>query len=125
MYFSVWRPRYFRVNTLVTTTEDVLNSLVELKFKQLKTPKTYDKFLKLIKSDKFNGNSFVQDFHIKELLVFNSKIKFYNLEDYKNGTLIIQDKVNFVLYLNFLIFNFLWIQNCFNVPIVYSIYMFN
>lgn len=96
MYFSVWKPRYFRVNTLLTTVEDVLKKLAELKFKQFKTPKTYAEFLKLIKSNKFIGNSFVQDLHIKELLVFNSKVKFYNLEDYKNGNIIIQDKVSFV-----------------------------
>lgn len=82
------------MNTLLTTLEDVLKKLSDLKFKKFKTPKTYAKFLELIKSDKFKGNSFVIDLHIKDLLVFNSKVKFYNLEDYNNGLLIVQDKVN-------------------------------
>lgn len=73
----------------------MLKKLSEHKFKKLDTPKTYVEFLELIKSDKFKANNFVQDFHIKELLVFNSKVKFYKLEEYNNGSLIIQDKVNF------------------------------
>lgn len=85
--------RYFRVNTLVISLEEMLKRLSELKFNKLKTPKTYGQFLDLIKSDKLENNSFVQDFHIKELLVFNSKVKFYTLEEYHNGSLIIQDKV--------------------------------
>jgi len=69
--------------------------LTQLKFNKLKTPTSYVEFLELIKSEKFKGNNYVQDIHIKELLVFNSKVKFYNLEDYKNGSLIIQDKVTY------------------------------
>lgn len=65
----------------------------ELQFNKLKSPKTYVEFLKLIKSNDFKGNTFVQDIHIKEVLVFNSKVKFYNMEQYNNGSLIIQDKV--------------------------------
>lgn len=66
----------------------------KLKFKKLKSPKSYVEFLKLIKSDEFKGNTFVQDIHIKELLVFNSKMKFYKLQEYNNGNLIVQDKVS-------------------------------
>lgn len=95
-FFLVWKPRYFRVNTLITTLDEILKKLLDLKFTKLKTPKTYTKMLDLIKSDKFKGNAFIQDIHIKELLIFNSKIKFYNLEEYKNGSLIIQDKVYFL-----------------------------
>ncbi|XP_025417729.1 probable 28S rRNA (cytosine-C(5))-methyltransferase [Sipha flava] len=91
---KVWKPRFFRVNTLLTTLEDVLKKLSDLKFKKFKTPKTYAEFLELIKSDKFKGNCFVIDIHIKDLLVFNSKVKFYNLEDYNNGLLIVQDKAS-------------------------------
>lgn len=69
--------------------------MTQLKFNKLKTPTSYVEFLELIKSEKFKGNNYVQDIHIKELLVFNSKVKFYNLEDYKNGSLIIQDKVTY------------------------------
>lgn len=72
----------------------MLKRLSKLKFEKLETPKTYKKFLELIKSDKLKYNTFVQDFHIKELLVFNFKVKFYKLEDYNKGFLIIQDKVN-------------------------------
>lgn len=92
-FYLVWRPRYFRVNTLLTTLEDVLKKLADLKYKKLKTPKSYAEFLELIKSENFKTNTFVQDIHIKELLVFNSKVKFYKLEEYKNGSLIVQDKV--------------------------------
>lgn len=88
------KPRFFRVNTLLTTLEEILEKLSKLKYKKLETPKSYAEFLELIKSDKFKGNVFVQDVHIKELLVFNSKVKFYKLEEYNNGSLIIQDKVN-------------------------------
>lgn len=74
--------------------EDALKRLSKLKFKKLKTPKSYVEFLKLIKSDEFKVNTFVQDIHIKELLVFNSKMKFYKLQEYNNGNLIVQDKVS-------------------------------
>lgn len=92
--FLVWKPRYFRINTLFITVEDALKRLSELKFNKLESPKSYVEFLKLIKSDEFEGNTFVQDIHIKELLVFNSKMKFYKLELYNNGSLIVQDKVS-------------------------------
>eukprot|EP00102_Acyrthosiphon_pisum_P026526 XP_016663736.1 PREDICTED: probable 28S rRNA (cytosine-C(5))-methyltransferase [Acyrthosiphon pisum] len=89
------KPRFFRVNTLLTTLEKILEKLSELKFIKLKTPKSYAQFLELIKSDKFKGrNVFVQDIHIKELLVFNSKVKFYEIEEYNNGSLIVQDKAS-------------------------------
>lgn len=92
-FFLVWKPRFFRVNTLLISVEDMLKKLAQLKYIKLKTPKLYTSFLELIKSDKFVANTFVQDIHIKELLVFNSKVKFYKLEEYNNGSLIIQDKV--------------------------------
>jgi len=101
LYFSVKKPRFFRVNTLVTTLEEVLEKLSKLKFNKLTSPKSYAEFLELIKSDKFNGkNVFVQDIHIKELLVFNPKVKFYELEEYNNGSLIVQDKVKFIFLNN-------------------------
>jgi len=97
LYFSVLIPRFFRVNTLLTTIEKILEQLSNLKYIKLKTPKSYAQFLELIKSDKFKEkNVFVQDIHIKELLVFNSKVKFYEIEEYNNGSLIVQDKVNFM-----------------------------
>lgn len=71
--------------------------LSELKFIKLQTPETYGKFLELIKSDNLKHNTFVEDFHVKELLIFNSKIKFYKLKEYNNGSLIIQDKVNILI----------------------------
>lgn len=95
--FSGLKPRFFRVNTLLTTLEKMLEKLSKLKFIKLKSPGSYVEFLELIKSDKFKGrNVFVQDVHIKELLVFNSKVKFYEIEEYNNGSLIVQDKVNLV-----------------------------
>ncbi|XP_060847324.1 26S rRNA (cytosine-C(5))-methyltransferase nsun-5 [Rhopalosiphum padi] len=94
-HVKVKKPRFFRVNTLVTTLEEVLEKLSKLKFNKLTSPKSYAEFLELIKSDKFNGkNVFVQDVHIKELLVFNPKVKFYELEEYNNGSLIVQDKAS-------------------------------
>ncbi|XP_050444058.1 28S rRNA (cytosine-C(5))-methyltransferase [Adelges cooleyi] len=91
---KAWKPRYFRVNTLLTTVDDVLKKLAEHKYKKLKSPATYSDFLELLKSKKFSKNCFVQDLHIKELLVFNPKVKFYKLEEYNNGSLIIQDKAS-------------------------------
>ncbi|XP_015371013.1 PREDICTED: probable 28S rRNA (cytosine-C(5))-methyltransferase [Diuraphis noxia] len=94
-YTKGLKPRFFRVNTLLTTLEEILEKLSKLKFIKLKSPKSYVEFLELIKSDKFKGkNVFVQDIHIKELLVFNSKVKFYEIEEYKNGSLIVQDKAS-------------------------------
>lgn len=86
------------MNTLVTTLDAILKKLSDLKFNKFDTPKTYSEFLDLIKSDKFRGNTFVQDIHIKELLVFNSKVKFYKLDEYNDGSLIVQDKVYFVYF---------------------------
>ncbi|KAE9522864.1 hypothetical protein AGLY_016733 [Aphis glycines] len=92
---KVLKPRFFRVNTLMTTIEEILEKLSKLKFNKLESPKSYAEFLELIKSDKFKAkNVFVQDVHIKELLVFNSKVKFYELEEYNNGSLIVQDKAS-------------------------------
>lgn len=95
------KPRFFRINTLLTTLEKILEKLSELKFIKLKSPKSYAEFLELIKSDEFKGKKvFVQDVHIKELLVFNSNVKFYEIEEYNNGSLIVQDKVNFIFSSN-------------------------
>ncbi|XP_050529715.1 28S rRNA (cytosine-C(5))-methyltransferase-like [Daktulosphaira vitifoliae] len=94
MPLKTWKPRYFRINTLLTTLEDVLKKLTVNKFKKLKTPSNYNDFLELLKSKKFTKNCFMQDIHIKELLVFNPKVKFYKLEEYKNGNLIVQDKAS-------------------------------
>uniref|UniRef100_A0A2H8TMR2 Putative methyltransferase NSUN5 n=1 Tax=Melanaphis sacchari TaxID=742174 RepID=A0A2H8TMR2_9HEMI len=92
---KAFKPRFFRINTLITTLEEMLEKLSKLKFIKLETPKSYAEFLELIKSDKFKKkNVFVQDVHIKELLVFNSKVKFYELEEYNNGSLIVQDKAS-------------------------------
>lgn len=99
IFFSDSKPRFFRVNTLLTSLKDMLQKLSELKFVKLKTPTTYAELLELIKSDKFNSNTFVQDVHIKELLIFNSKVKFYKFNEYNNGFLILQDKVTFEFYL--------------------------
>lgn len=94
-YTKGLKPRFFRINTLLTTLEKILEKLSELKFIKLKSPKSYAEFLELIKSDEFKGKKvFVQDVHIKELLVFNSNVKFYEIEEYNNGSLIVQDKAS-------------------------------
>lgn len=94
----VSRPRFFRINTLKTTVEDIIKKLNKYKYQQLKTPVTYAKFLELIKSTEFKPNTFVQDIHIKELLVFHPQLKFYTLEEYNNGSLIVQDKVRILFF---------------------------
>lgn len=86
-----------------------MKKLSDLQFQKLKSPKSYTEFLELIKSDKFKGKAFVQDVHIKELLVFNSKVKFYKLEEYNNGSLIVQDKVN-LEFLNNNDVSYVWIN---------------
>lgn len=98
--FSVSKPRFFRVNTLVTSVEDMLKKLTELKYEKLKTPDTYAKFLELIKSNQFKPNTFVQDIHIKELFVFHPNVKFYKIKEYNDGALIIQDKVRIIFFNN-------------------------
>lgn len=78
----------------------MMKRLTKLKFTKLKTPLTYVKFLKLIKSNEFKLTDYVQDIHIKEIFVFHPKMKFYKIKEYRNGSLILQDKVRIILFNN-------------------------
>lgn len=80
-------PRYVRVNTLMTTVEDVVDCMKR------------DGFIYLgqaVRLDNLNlkGKNFVRDLHLPELLAFSPKTDFHDHFLYKAGHIILQDKAS-------------------------------
>lgn len=86
-------PRYVRVNTLVSTVENVCNHLINEGWKQIKSKKKrgYDAFIEKVKS--LNEDEFMLDFHLDFLLVFHPNAQFQDHELLHNGSILLQDKV--------------------------------
>ncbi|XP_056592427.1 probable 28S rRNA (cytosine-C(5))-methyltransferase [Triplophysa dalaica] len=81
-------PRFVRVNTLKTTVEDVIDYLKREGFTYQGTA------CRLEDLDQLSGKSFLCDLHLKDLLVFSSKMDFHNHFLYKAGHIILQDKAS-------------------------------
>ncbi|XP_013857167.1 28S rRNA (cytosine-C(5))-methyltransferase [Austrofundulus limnaeus] len=80
-------PRYVRVNTLMTTVEDVMDCMKRDGFTYLG---------QAVRLDNLNlkGKNFVRDLHLPELLAFSPKTDFHDHFLYKAGHIILQDKAS-------------------------------
>ncbi|XP_043269508.1 28S rRNA (cytosine-C(5))-methyltransferase [Venturia canescens] len=89
---QVKKPRYVRVNTLVANVEEIIQSFKDDEWMLLPKCPEYTSFLNTL--GKLNGNSFIQDFHVPELLAFPCGTQFHNDPRYKDGAIILQDKAS-------------------------------
>ena len=85
-----------RVNTLLTTMDEVINAFLDDGWNLLPKCETYADYLDTITH--LTDYNFIKDFHIPELLAFPSNTKFFNHRGYLNRKLILQDKVKFLIY---------------------------
>jgi putative methyltransferase len=88
------KPRYVRVNTLALKVRAALKIFCDEGWKQVdysRKAEDYASFLHRVAS--LADNEFIQDLHIKELLIFPNKAEFYNHPLYLEGCIILQDKV--------------------------------
>ncbi|XP_046994813.1 28S rRNA (cytosine-C(5))-methyltransferase [Schistocerca americana] len=86
-------PRYVRVNTIYKSVEDVVKYFCSEGWEKMRIKfKSYSQYLEKIRSLK--EEQFMQDFHIKELLVFPPKTDFHEHDLYINGSIILQDKAS-------------------------------
>ncbi|KAF7701140.1 probable 28S rRNA (cytosine-C(5))-methyltransferase isoform X1 [Silurus meridionalis] len=81
-------PRYVRVNTLKTTVEDVIDYLKREGFSY------QGKASQLGDLCSLSGKTFMNDLHLRDLLVFSAKMDFHNHYLYKAGHIILQDKAS-------------------------------
>lgn len=93
----VWRPRYVRVNTIRQSPDAVINYFAKNAWTKLKVPESYSEYIELIKS-RLKESTFIQDYHMKEILLFPFGTVFAENRFYQNGTIVLQDKVNFVSF---------------------------
>ncbi|RZF36127.1 hypothetical protein LSTR_LSTR007201 [Laodelphax striatellus] len=94
---QVGKPRYVRVNTLKTTTEEFIKILKDEGFGELTCPDTYDKFLQLVEDtmiEKKSDEIFMRDFHVKDMLVFPRDTFFQHHPAYREGKIVLQDKAS-------------------------------
>ncbi|KAK3860039.1 hypothetical protein Pcinc_033889 [Petrolisthes cinctipes] len=88
-------PRYVRINTLVATADDVHNQLAEkgwILYSYKKESVTYDDYLDLVEN--LEGSTYMEDYHIPELLVFPPNTPFWNSELYKENAIVLMDKAS-------------------------------
>ncbi|CAL4107501.1 unnamed protein product, partial [Meganyctiphanes norvegica] len=88
-------PRYVRINTLMSSSERVHAQLQQDGW-QLKKYNSdslsYKDYLKLIKN--LDGNSYVEDYHLPDLLVFPSNTPFWESSLLKTNAIVLQDKAS-------------------------------
>lgn len=94
-------PRYVRVNTLVSSAEDVCSQLAEegwnlVRLKKKKT--SYEEFLAKVRD--LGEKDFLMDYHLDFLLVFPPSAQFHDHSLLLNGSILLQDKV-YLIVLNF------------------------
>lgn len=85
------KPRYVRVNTLMMTVDQAINGFIEEGWNLFPASENYHSFLETLSN--LEESTFLQDFHIPELLVFPHGTAFFNHPAYKTGEIILQDKV--------------------------------
>ncbi|XP_042902489.1 uncharacterized protein [Parasteatoda tepidariorum] len=89
-------PKYVRVNTLAIALPEVLEDLECLGVKQIVFDANIseEEFYKLIKN--LEKNTFLLDYHFKDLLVFNSEENLTTWSLYQKGHVFIQDKSSYI-----------------------------
>lgn len=92
LIFSVRKPRYVRVNNLLWPLNKAVAYFQEEGWSLLPKCSTYAAHLAAVKN--LSQPKFMQDFHIPELLVFPPDTTFHDHLGYKNGEIVLQDKVS-------------------------------
>lgn len=85
-------PRYVRVNTLKTSVEEIIDVFEKNGWTHKTADESYPAFIEAVKG--LEDKVFLSDINIPELLVFPAKTEMHQYEEYRNGKLILQDKVN-------------------------------
>ncbi|XP_030764174.1 probable 28S rRNA (cytosine-C(5))-methyltransferase [Sitophilus oryzae] len=90
----VKKPRYVRINTLLTSFNESLELFQEEGWvlQQIKDHQNYDSFIEQVSL--LEGDLFLRDIHISDLLIFPHGTQFYNHPGYKQGAIILQDKAS-------------------------------
>lgn len=89
--FIVRKPRYVRINTLLISVEEAISLFQKEGWKSLSRSTTYSSYLQSL--SQLSEPYFIQDLHIPEVFAFPSSTYFHKHAGYKNGELILQDKV--------------------------------
>nr|CAH7750779.1 unnamed protein product [Callosobruchus chinensis] len=87
------KPKYVRVNTLKKTVEEAIEAFSDEGWFLIKhsDKNDYNGFIEKVIALK--DGEFMVDMHIPSLLIFPPRTHFYNHPAYKNGTVILQDKL--------------------------------
>lgn len=93
------KPRYVRINKLKLSINEAIQAFIDDGwFLKKYTDKNYEGFLNEI--SQLRPGEFMFDLHVPDLLIFPPKTQFYEHPAYKNGSLILQDKVIKTFFLN-------------------------
>nr|CAD7410874.1 unnamed protein product [Timema poppensis] len=87
---AVGSPRYVRVNTLLSSIEDVIEIFQAEGWQLDVTPDSYQAFLQSVSN--LSEDHFIQDLHMKELLIFPKRTEFFHHHLYQNGSIFLQNK---------------------------------
>lgn len=86
-------PRYARINTLITSADRVHSHLAREGWRYEEHDfSSYDDFLDCIQN--LDADSYLVDYHMKDLLVFPPNTPFWNDLLYRKGAIILQDKAS-------------------------------
>nr|CAD7572470.1 unnamed protein product [Timema californicum] len=88
---AVGSPRYVRVNTLLSSIEDVIEIFQAEGWQLDVTPDSYQAFLQSVSN--LSEDHFIQDLHMKELLIFPKRTEFFHHHLYQNGSIFLQNKL--------------------------------
>lgn len=117
VFFSVSKPRYVRVNTLLLSVNEAVKNFESEGWSLVLEYTDYKSYLKLISN--LSEPYFTKDYHIPELLVFPHGTSFFNHSSYKNGEVVLQDKVLLLSFLFCFFFFFLFYRTLYYNLIVY------
>ncbi|XP_063594207.1 28S rRNA (cytosine-C(5))-methyltransferase-like [Penaeus indicus] len=86
-------PRYVRINTLITNADRVHSHLAREGWRyEEQYFNSYDDFLECVQN--LDTDSYMVDYHMKDLLVFPPNTPFWNDLLYRKGAIILQDKAS-------------------------------
>nr|CAD7462984.1 unnamed protein product [Timema tahoe] len=83
-------PRYVRVNTLIRSIKDVIEIFQAEGWQLEVTPDSYLAFLQSVSN--LPEDHFIQDLHMKELLIFPKRTEFFYHHLYQDGSIFLQNK---------------------------------